>query len=206
MNQDTTLTPRQLPSSESSLPAQWGPKFVRFLKKYPATNRALSVPNLDDAARRGGLALASMDNFFGEGSCVYWLKTQLIALFEYMGLFKAVTEYQIVTLAERIKSRYYFLTPAELMVFFDRFSDGDYALFRSYTAVNPQMLLVSLPHFVADVQEARAQAEREENNRKGEEERRKWLASPHLSTEDSKKRLDTIRGGLAQGLAAPDGK
>lgn len=200
MNQDTTLTPRQLPSSQSNdnyALAQWGSKYIQFLHKYPTKDRALHVPSLDDAARRGGKALVSMDKFFGEGSCIYWLKAQLIEVFEYLGLFKTVTEYQLRTLAEHIKARYYYLTPAELMVFFTKFEDGEYALFRSQT-VNPQMMMVSFPHFIADVQEARAQAEREANNKKAEDDKQKWLSSPHHSIEDNKKRLESVRNQVNQ--------
>lgn len=171
MKQDLTPTPRQLPSSRSEAVAKWGQKFGLFLAKYPPDMRESS---LLDAARHGGEPLVSMDRYFGEGSCVYWLKTQLIAVFSFLGLFGKVTEYQIRKLAEHIKAKYYYLTPAELMVFFSRFEDGEYALFRTQ-AVNPQMMMVSFPHFVADVQEARRQAEEEENARKAEAEKRSYV-------------------------------
>lgn len=198
-NNNTTPTPKQLPSSQGDNQyalTQWGKKYVQFLQKYPTTNRRQYVPSLEAASMRGGNAIVSMDKYFGEGSCIYWLKSQLIEVFEYLGLFKIITEYQLRTLAEHIKAKYYYLTPAELMIFFSEFEDGEYALFRSQQSVNPQMLMVSLPHFVADVQEARAQAEREANNRKIEEGKKKYLASNHIPLEESKRRLENVKADV----------
>lgn len=194
MNQDMTLMPKQLPSSQNDSYAltQWGSKYQQFLNKYPTKDRTAHVPTLIDAARRGGNTLAAVDKYFGEGACVYWLKAQLIEVFEYLGLFKNVTEYQIRTLAEHIKARYYYLTPAELMVFFTKFEDGEYALFRNQTAVNPQIMMVSFPHFIADVQAARDQAEHEANSRKAEEDYKKYLASDHEPDEENQKHLDNL--------------
>lgn len=190
MKKDLTPTPRQLPSSQSDAIARWGQKFGQFLANYPPDMQR--VPTLLDAARHGGEPLVSMDKYFGEGSCVYWLKTQLIAVFTYLGLFGKVTEYQIRKLAEHIKTRYYYLTPAELMVFFSRFEDGEYALFRSQV-VNPQMMMVSFPHFVADVQEARRQAEEEENVRKAAEQKRDYIPP----TEEELKKYKSVQSLLA---------
>lgn len=189
---DLTLSQKQLPSSVDPQYAltKWGQQYCDFLQKYPpGGNQDLKLIN---AARRGGWSISRLDKLFGEGSMLYWLKCQLIQLFEYLGLFKAVTEYQVKTIAERILARYFYLTPAELSVFFTRFSDGDYALFKEKGTVNPQMLMVSMPHFIADVQAARAQAENEKNVKQAEQMKQKFLASEHKSIEDNKKRIAAI--------------
>lgn len=195
-NNDLTPSQKQLPSSvDGNAIAKWGTSYAKFIEKYPpGGNQSLS---LLAAAERGGFSMARLDKLFGEGAMVYWLKCQLIQLFEYMGLFKTVTEYQVRTIAERIRARYAYLTPAELSVFFARFADGDFALMKGLN-VNPQLLMVSLPHFVADVQRARAQAENEKAVQQIEIDKQKFQ-----NTQQDKTSIETIQRRVLSALAVP---
>ena len=194
----TSLTQQQkqqLSSQNGSIlanaQAQWGGGYLSFLKDYPTHHRASKVSSLSDACSRNYVSLHSIEKTYGKGSAIFWLKYQLIEVFTFLGLFEKVTPHQINSIAEKILAHNGYLTPAELMVFFERFECGEYALFKNTYTVNPQMLLVSLPHFVADVQQARKKAEDERREQEEEREKKRVAAIPYEEYKDNRERLAT---------------
>lgn len=171
--------------------SKWGEGYLSFLKAYPTNNRTAKVQTLVDACERNYVSLNSIEKTYGKGSAVFWLKYQLIEVFTFLGLFEKITVYQIEKIAEKILAHNGYLTPAELMVFFDRFESGEYALFKNTYTVNPQMLLVSLPHFVADVQQARKKAEDERREQEEEMEKKRVAAIPYEEYKANSEHLAT---------------
>lgn len=169
--------------------SKWGEGYLSFLKAYPTHNRTAKVQTLVDACERNYVSLNSIEKTYGKGSAVFWLKYQLIEVFTFLGLFEKVTVYQIEKIAEKILAHNGYLTPAELMVFFDRFESGEYALFKNTYTVNPQMLLVSLPHFVADVQQARGEADEAKRKKEEEKEKQRLKAIPYEQYEADREKM-----------------
>lgn len=171
--------------------SKWGEGYLSFLKAYPTHNRTAKVQTLVDACERNYVSLNSIEKTYGKGSAIFWLKYQLIEVFTFLGLFEKVTVYQIEKIAEKILAHNGYLTPAELMVFFDRFESGEYALFKNTYTVNPQILLVSLPHFVADVQQARGEADEAKRKKEEEKEKQRLKAIPYEQYEADREKMDS---------------
>lgn len=109
---------------------------------------------------------------------VGWATGRLIELFNYLGAYDTVTDYQIQTLAQRICTKYFYITPGELDYFFLAFSNGEYRkLYNNGKSINPQDIMQSLIEYEKDLLEERGRVEdrkrAEENKRKKAEDAKK---------------------------------
>lgn len=106
-----------------------------------------------------------------------WIKGRLIQVLTYLGIFGKVSDYQVLTLAQRICDKYYYLTPTELDYFFIAFTNGEYRKLYGSDTFNPQDIMKSLIDYENDLLVARGVAEQkrqdEEEARKKEEEKKR---------------------------------
>lgn len=150
---------------------QYGDGYMAFLRKFPApAKRKDYIRSVYDAVSREGMSLNSIDEYFGEGASVTWLKLMLTDLLKYLGAFDIATVGQIKGTAGRMRLLCASMTPSELTYFFMSFSVGDYGKLYSGRSVNPQDILIGLKEFRAKVFEQRAVYEDAKQQRKREEE------------------------------------
>lgn len=150
---------------------QYGDGYMAFLRKFPApAKRKDYIRSVYDAVSREGMSLNSIDDYFGEGASVTWLKLMLTDLLKYLGAFDIATVGQIKGTAGRMRLLCANMTPSELTYFFMSFSVGDYGKLYAGRSVNPQDILIGLKEFRAKVFEQRAVYEDAKLQRKREEE------------------------------------
>lgn len=150
---------------------QYGDNYMAFLRKFPApAKRKDYIRSVYDAVSREGMSLNSIDDYFGEGASVTWLKLMLTDLLKYLGAFDITTVSQIKGTAGRMRLLCANMTPSELTYFFMSFSVGDYGKLYAGRSVNPQDILIGLKEFRAKVFEQRAVYEDAKLQRKREEE------------------------------------
>ena len=150
---------------------QYGDGYMAFLRKFPApAKRKDYIRSVYDAVSREGMSLNGIDNHFGEGASLTWLKLMLTDLLKYLGAFDITTVSQIKGTAGRMRLLCANMTPSELTYFFMSFSVGDYGKLYAGRSVNPQDILIGLKGFKANVFEQRAIYEDAKQQRKREEE------------------------------------
>ena len=150
---------------------QYGDGYMAFLRKFPApAKRKDYIRSVYDAVSREGMSLNSIDDYFGEGASLTWLKLMLTDLLKYLGAFDITTVSQIKGTAGRMRLLCANMTPSELTYFFMSFSVGDYGKLYAGRSVNPQDILIGLKEFKANVFEQRGIYEDAKQQRKREEE------------------------------------
>lgn len=112
-----------------------------------------------------------------------WTTGRLIDLFTYLGVYDIVTDYQIQMLAQRICTRFYYWTTAELDYAFVEFENGEYGkMFQNKQnsdtrTINPQEIMTALLKYEKELLVERGRVE--------DEQRR--LAEAKQRVEDAKK-------------------
>ena len=91
--------------------------------------------------------LASLDNDYGEGLALKWVKAQLLDTFRLLGAGNSVNGIQIVFMARRIRSIYYYLSPSELTYFLESLIGGGYGKIYVGNTINPQNFMEALMKF-----------------------------------------------------------
>ena len=115
-----------------------------------------------DIQKRGGLR-----------DLIGWVTGRLIDLLYYLGAYDNATDYQIQLLAQRICTKYFYITTAELDYFFVAFTNGEYnKLINNGKTINPQDIMIGLIAYEADLLKERG---RVEDERRKEEERLKAI-------------------------------
>lgn len=117
--------------------------------------------SFQEAVAKGTKTMLTIRKEGGLQNLTAWLMGRLVTLFEYLGAYEhGVTDFQIETLARRICSTYFYLTPGEIDYFFVCFENGKYRrLYNNGRSVNPQDIMISLIDYEHDVLEARGRAE-----------------------------------------------
>ena len=114
---------------------------------YPLiSKRKEPVPSLTSALKDTN-TLASLDNDYGEGVALKWVKAQLLDAFRLLGAGSSVNSLQIVFMARRIRSIYYYLSPSELTYFLESLVGGGYGKIYVGNTINPQNLMEALMKF-----------------------------------------------------------
>lgn len=91
--------------------------------------------------------LASLDNDYGEGLALKWVKAQLLDTFRLLGAGSSVNGIQIVFMARRIRNIYYYLSPSELTYFLESLVGGGYGKIYVGNTINPQNFMEALMKF-----------------------------------------------------------
>ena len=91
--------------------------------------------------------LASLDNDYGEGLALKWVKAQLLDTFRLLGAGSSVNGIQIVFMARRIRRIYYYLSPSELTYFLESLVGGGYGKIYVGNTINPQNFMEALMKF-----------------------------------------------------------
>lgn len=117
--------------------------------------------SIEDAVRRTTKQLSSYNKDGCKAEIVQYVKVQLVQTLTYLGSFDIATEYQVRRMAERIFSVAWMLTIPELNYFFQSFCDGIYGKLYGGRSVNPQDIMSALQTYLAEVQQARGEAEME---------------------------------------------
>ena len=91
--------------------------------------------------------LASLDNDYGEGLALKWVKAQLLDTFRLLGAGNSVNGIQIVFMARRIRSIYYYLSPSELTYFLESLVGGGYGKIYVGNTINPRNFMEALMKF-----------------------------------------------------------
>lgn len=140
-------------------------------------NREATYPTLTSAVDdTNAPSLVSVDNIYGKGASIMWLKVQITEMLMYTGLRSKMTDYQQTALARQLRKMAYHVKLSEMMQFFTRFEQGYYKTFHGYERPNPQIVTESFNLFLNDLLEVRIRQQEKE-----EEERRR-LANEQKST------------------------
>lgn len=140
-NVQSSLQPRQQESLASVI--QDKPGYVR-----PRT--------FNEAVNKGSQTILTIQKSGGLGKLTKWVEGRLICLFTYLGAFGTVTEFQVQSLAVRICTKYYWITPAELDYFFLCYQNGEYGKLYNNGTVNPQDIMQALIRYEPDLLAARS--------------------------------------------------
>ena len=84
--------------------------------------------------------LVVIEKTYGENSAVQWLMMQLSAFNEYCGKKEKMDDWQIENLARNIVNRYGWLKASEILLFLNRYKNGE--LGPMYGTVDPQDFMV----------------------------------------------------------------
>lgn len=118
-------------------------------------------------------SLALIDNHFGEGTALNWVKAQLLDTFRICGAGEIVISYQIVTIARRIRKIYYYLSLSELTYFFEALIGGNYGTIYVGKNINPQNITEALKIFDTEranrISEIEDEEEKERRSKEKEE-------------------------------------
>jgi hypothetical protein len=173
---------RKLPESYKTnrgvmeLVSKYGEDFVvSTLMRYPSVNRLQTVPSLMDAVRQESQSLVRNRLQYSREHTLFWIKRQLIEVFQFVGCFKSMTDYQVRQCAELILNDEILctITLSEFMQFCERFKKAKYDTFFSNAKPNPQDFFKAISAFFRDLQTARdkyekeKQAEKEKRESKG---------------------------------------
>ena len=107
--------------------------------------------------------LASLDNDYGEGFALKWVKAQLLDTFRLLGAGNSVNSLQVVFMARRIRNIYYYLSPSELTYFFESLVGGGYGKIYVGNTINPQNLMEALQKFDTERAQMLSQMESDAN-------------------------------------------
>ena len=107
--------------------------------------------------------LASLDNDYGEGFALKWVKAQLLDTFRLLGAGNSVNSLQVVFMARRIRNIYYYLSPSELTYFFESLIGGGYGKIYVGNTINPQNLMEALQKFDSERAQMLSQMESDAN-------------------------------------------
>lgn len=107
-------------------------------------------------------SLAAVSAAHGNKVCESWLSIQLQDLAEYAGAKDKMRDLQCENAASIISSQFYFLTIAEMLIFFVHFKAGKYGRF--YGAVDPLVITQALQEFVKERAVKIEKKERERRN------------------------------------------
>ena len=107
--------------------------------------------------------LASLDNDYGEGFALKWVKAQLLDTFRLLGAGNSVNSIQVVFMARRIRNIYYYLSPSELTYFFESLIGGGYGKIYVGNTINPQNLMEALQKFDSERAQMLSQMESDAN-------------------------------------------
>lgn len=111
---------------------------------YPLlSNRKEPVSSLAVAVK-DKTSLVLLDKRLGEGVALNWVKAQLLDTYRILGASQVVNSLQIVFMARRIRSIYYYLSPSELTYFFESVIGGMYGDIYVGKSINPQNLMNAL--------------------------------------------------------------
>lgn len=111
--------------------------------------------------------LATVKSAYGASVSETWLSLQIIDLAEFTGVRDKLSDAQIDGTAAIIATQFYFLTLAELMIFFANFKSGKYGRF--FGTVDPMVITQALQGFVKERAVKIAKIERELSNKEREE-------------------------------------
>lgn len=116
---------------------------------------------------------------------VGWVTGRLIDLFTYLGVYDIVSDYQMQMLAQRICTRFYYWTTAELDYAFVEFENGEYGkLYQSKQngeakTVNPQDIMTALLKYEKKLLDERGIVEDEKRRQAEAEQARRDAQKPH---------------------------
>ena len=145
-----------------SVTQKYGGGYVKFLHAYPTLRKREDlITTSREAARKGGMSFAQIDNYFAKGASEWWIKVMLIDTFSFIGAMENIATFQVKGLAARIRQEYYFMTPSELTYFFYSFSMGDFGEMYTGKNINPQRMLMALKSCNENLQEERIKYEQE---------------------------------------------
>lgn len=144
-----------------------------MLCKYPL----LSVSSdkcysLKEAVMTDDYQLNVIDIKVKENVTLQWIKAQLIDMLTFCGAFGAISEGQVLLIARLIRNKYYYLTPTELLYFFQQFIGGTYGILYVGKSVNPQIILQGIAKFEEDVINMRDNIANEEREKQIKNEKR----------------------------------
>ncbi len=142
----------------------YGEDFLRECTKYPAKTRQNVISNIKEAVALNSPTIVDWKNQFGLKSVEWWLKIQLIEVFQYCGVYDKMEIYQIQHCASLIAKDFYYITVTEMMEFFNRFEVGYYSRFFSAYSATPQTLTMSLIRYISEVQRVRGEVENEQRS------------------------------------------
>ena len=119
--------------------------------------------------------LAKMQKDYGMENAIKWLVVELneYADFAIMNEERKPELCQMQSLAGLIMARYSYLKLTEIMLFFFNLKCGDYG--DTYGSIDPVRIMASLRRFMSDRWVIMEQAEREENKRRAEEDRKRAI-------------------------------
>ena len=136
-----------------------------------------------EAINKGSKTMLTIRKEGGIQNLTAWVMGRLVVLFRYLGAYDTeggVTDFQVQMLAQRICSKYFYLTPGELDYFFVCFENGQYRkLINNGKSVNPQDLMMSLIDYEKDLLEERGRVEEERNKRKKAKQASEEAKKPH---------------------------
>ena len=181
-NELTTRLTQSLPDEYKKAIEEFGAQYALFLNKYPTLQKRISsVPTVYDSVKNGGLSFVEIDKYFKDGASEWWIRTMVIDLFMVLGAFDVTTPYQFKASAQRIRQKYYHVTPSELTRFFYEFSMGEYGEIYVGKTVNPQRLFIALDKYMCKVYEKRAEIDSQRNldKQKIEDEKARMNAISH---------------------------
>ena len=151
-----------LQTEMQSVVQKYGGGYVKFLHAYPTLRKREDlITTSREAARKGGMSFAQIDNYFAKGASEWWIKVMLIDTFSFIGAMENIATFQVKGLAARIRQEYYFMTPSELTYFFYSFSMGDFGEMYTGKNINPQRMLMALKSCNENLQEERIKYEQE---------------------------------------------
>ncbi len=114
---------------------------------YPLlSNRKEPVSSLSVAVK-DKTSLVLLDKRLGEGVALNWVKAQLLDTYRILGASQVINSLQVVFMARRIRSIYYYLSPSELTYFFESVISGMYGDIYVGKSINPQNLMNALVRF-----------------------------------------------------------
>lgn len=130
---------------------------------YPLISRRKKPVSSLTSALKDTNTLASLDNDYGEGFALKWVKAQLLDTFRLLGAGNSVNSLQVVFMARRIRNIYYYLSPSELTYFFESLVGGGYGKIYVGNTINPQNLMEALQKFDTERAQMLSQMESDAN-------------------------------------------
>ena len=129
----------------------------RFLKQinieewanayYPLISQRKEPISSLASAIKDKVSLVDIDNKFGDGFSLQWIKAQLLDTFRLLGAGNSISSLQVIFMARRIRSVYYYLSPSEITYFFEALIGGGYGKVYIGNTINPQNLMEALQKF-----------------------------------------------------------
>ena len=114
---------------------------------YPLISKRKEPVSSLTSAFKDTNTFTSLDNDYEEGFALKWIKAQLLDTFRLLGAGSSVNSLQIVFMARRIRSIYYYLSPSELTYFLESLVGGGYGKIYVGNTINPQNFMEALIKF-----------------------------------------------------------